>query len=74
MSLSIDDLQAEVLGLPPEARARLLELLLASFEPRSKAQQAWLELANQRRTAVDAGQVATVPLDEALTRVRARMA
>ena len=68
------DLEAEVLGLPPEDRARLLERLIASFEPQSSAQRAWVELAHQRQADAKAGRVAMVPGDEALKRVRARLA
>jgi putative addiction module component (TIGR02574 family) len=74
MAESAHDLEAEVLGLPPEERARLLELLLASFEPRSKSQQAWLALAARRREEVKSGKVAMVPGEEALARIRARIA
>ena len=73
MTTPVDDLEAEVLRLPPEDRARLLERLIASFEPRSKAQRAWMELANRRREEVQSGKVAMVPGDEALARVRARL-
>lgn len=73
MSTPVHDLQAEVLRLPPEDRARLLELLIASFEPRSSAQQAWMELASRRRDEVRSGKVAMVPGDEALARIRARI-
>jgi putative addiction module component (TIGR02574 family) len=68
------DLEAEVLSLPPEDRARLLERLIASFEPQSSAQRAWLELARQRQADTKAGKVAMVPGDEALARIRARIA
>ena len=68
------DLEAEVLSLPPEDRARLLERLIASFEPKSTAQRAWLELARRRQADVRAGKVSLVPGDEALARVRARLA
>ena len=74
MSTSVHDLEAEILGLPPEDRARLLERLIASFEPKSKAQQAWLDLALRRQADVRAGKVAMAPGDEALARVRARLA
>jgi putative addiction module component (TIGR02574 family) len=70
----VHDLEAQVLGLPPEDRARLLERLIASFEPRSSAQRAWLELALRRQADVKSGKVAMVPGDEALARVRARIA
>ena len=74
MSTPVHDLEAEVLLLPPEDRARLLERLIASFEPRSPAQRAWLDLAQRRRADVAAGTVAMRPGDEALARVRARIA
>jgi putative addiction module component (TIGR02574 family) len=74
MSTPVHDLEAEVLGLPPEDRARLLERLIASFEPKSSAQRAWLDLARRRQSDVSAGKVAMVPGGEALARVRARIA
>jgi hypothetical protein len=73
MSMPVEDLAAEALGLPPEDRAKLVERLLASFEPRSPAQAAWLQLAAQRREQVRSGSVAMTPGDEALARVRARL-
>lgn len=69
----VHDLEAEVLGLPPEDRARLLERLTASFEPRSGAQRAWLELAKRRQAEAKAGTVGMIQGDEALARVRARL-
>ena len=74
MSTPVHDLEAEILRLPPEDRARLLERLIASFEPRSPAQRAWLDLAQRRGADVAAGNVAMLPGDEALARVRARIA
>ena len=74
MSMPVHDLEAEALLLPPEDRARLLERLIASFEPRSSAQRAWLDLAQRRRADVVAGKVTMLPGDEALARVRARIA
>lgn len=74
MATPVHDLAAEVLDLPAEDRARILELLIASFEPKSDAQKAWMSLALRRREEVRSGKVAMVPGDEALTRVRARIA
>jgi len=74
MSTPVEDLAAQALSLSPEDRAKLLERLIASFEPRSPAQAAWLEAANARREEVRAGKVAMVPGDAALARVRARLA
>ena len=73
MATSVHDLAAEVLDLPAEERARILELLIASFEPKSSAQKAWLSLALRRREEVRSGKVAMIPGNEALTRVRARI-
>jgi putative addiction module component (TIGR02574 family) len=74
MATPVHDLEAEVLGLPPEERARLLERLIASFKPKSQAQKAWMELALRRQEEVRSGKVFMVPGDEALARVRARLA
>lgn len=74
MTTPAHDLAAEVLDLPAEERARILELLIASFEPKSNAQKAWMSLALRRRAEVRSGKVAMVPGDEALARVRARIA
>jgi Putative addiction module component len=74
MTASAHDLAAEVLDLPAEERARILELLIASFEPKSSAQQAWIDLALHRRDEVRSGKTAMVPGDEALARVKARIA
>ena len=74
MSVPIEDLAAQALNLPAAERAKLLERLIASFEPKSSAQAAWLRLASDRRDAVRAGKVAMVRGDEALARVRARIA
>jgi hypothetical protein len=74
MATPVHDLAAEVLDLPAEDRARMLELLIASFEPKSNAQKAWMNLALRRRQDVRDGTVAMVSGDEALARVRARIA
>jgi hypothetical protein len=73
MTTLAHDLATEVLELPAVDRARILELLIASFEPQSPAQKAWLELANRRREDVRSGQMAMVPGRDALARVRARV-
>ncbi len=71
MPTPVHDLEAEVLGLPAEDRARLLERLIASFEPKSAAQRAWVEACVRRQAEVKSGKTALVPGDEALVRVRA---
>ena len=55
MATPVHDLEAEVLDLPAEDRARMLELLIASFEPKSNSQKAWMDLALRRREEVRSG-------------------
>lgn len=74
MITSVEDLAAQALQLPPEERARLVERLIVSLEPRSVAQADRLDLALSRREEVKSGRVSMVPGDEALARVRARLA
>ena len=74
MSDTVRELHERVLGLPAEERAELLELLLASLEPKSAAQRAWAELASRRRDDVRSGKVNMVPGEEALARIRAKLA
>lgn len=74
MPTPVEDLTAEALRLPPEDRAKLVERLIASFEPRSDSQAAWLKLAAARREEVRSGKTSMVPADEALARAKARIA
>lgn len=73
MSVPVEDVAAQALSLPPEDRAKLIERLIASFEPKSPAQAEWLKVASSRREDVRSGKVAMVPGEEALARVRARI-
>jgi hypothetical protein len=68
MSIPVHELEAEVLGLPPEERARLLERLIESFEPESRVRDAWIALSLTREAEVKSGKVALVPGPEAVGR------
>ena len=74
MTTPAHDLAAAGLDLAAEEPARVLELDIASFEAKSNAQRAGMNLALRRRGDVRSGKVAMVPGDEALARVRARIA
>ncbi len=74
MSIPVHELEGEVLGLPPEERARLLERLIESFEPESRVRDAWIVLFLTREVEVKSGEVTLVPGPEAVARVRARIA
>jgi hypothetical protein len=74
MHLKAEDIEGQALSLPPEDRARLIERLIASFEPKSADQAAWMQLSQRRRDEVKSGLKYMVPGHEALERVRARIA
>jgi putative addiction module component (TIGR02574 family) len=74
MTESVRELHDRVLSLPAEDRAALLELLLASVESKSSAQRAWAQLASRRRDDVRAGRARMVPGDDAVARIRAKLA
>lgn len=74
MPTTILELEAQALSLPPEDRAHLLERLIASFEPESRVQGAWIAEALRREAQANAGEVNMVPGPEALARMRARIA
>jgi hypothetical protein len=73
MPVEAHDLESQVLLLPEEERARLLEKLIESFRPNSGTEPAWMELANRRREEVRSGKVAMVSGAEAVARIRSRI-
>ena len=73
MSTPLYELEAQVLNLGAPDRARLLERLIESFEPDTKAEKAWVAEALRREADVKAGRSKMVPGSEALERVRARI-
>ena len=74
MTENVLELHERVLSLPPDERATLVELLLASLEPKSAAQRAWAQLASRRRQDVRCGKVRMIPGEQALARIRAKIA
>jgi len=73
MTESVLEFHERVLSLPPDERAALAELLLASLEPKSAAQRAWVQLASRRREDVRSGKVNMIPGEEAIARIRAKI-
>lgn len=74
MNARLKTLEDQALDLPAEERARLVERLLASFEPEEDPQTAWLDLAAQRRQDVLDGKVRMLPGDEVIARLKAKYA
>ena len=72
MSKTVEQLSAEILALPREARALLADRLVESLDPADDEhfQKLWSVEALRRREEVREGRVQTIPGDEALARVR----
>jgi hypothetical protein len=68
---TMDEILREALALPSEARALLAQRLLETLGPEvSRNDELWAAEAKRRRDEVRLGLVDTIPLDEALARVR----
>ena len=69
---TLEALQAQVLGLSKTDRSRLLDRLVASLDVDVQAEEEWEQLAEAREAEVRSGNVAAVPLEDAMARLRAR--
>ncbi len=74
MTDAVRELHDKVLTLPADERAALLELLLASLEPKSADQLDWAQVAQQRRADVLSGKVEMIPGEVAMAGIRAKLA
>jgi putative addiction module component (TIGR02574 family) len=74
MSQSFAALEAEALSLTPEERARLADHLIASLASSDDIDRAWADEVERRLADIEAGRVATVPLEHAITRARQSLA
>ena len=72
MTNALEVLEAQALKLSAADRSRLLERLLASLDVDPEVEAAWDEVADAREAALEAGQVTSVPLDEAIARQEKR--
>lgn len=70
MPYSVDELEAQVLGLSPVERAHLLDRLIESFEPTTEVQSAWVAEAARRETEVQSGGSTLVPGAQTIDRIR----
>jgi hypothetical protein len=72
MSMTVEQIVNEALGLPSEVRALLADRLVESLDPAEDGyiRQLWMAEAIRRRDEVRTGRVRTVPAEEGLARVR----
>lgn len=74
MSPTINELLSAALRLPEPERAELVELLAASMDPpASQLHPAWVSEVRRRVAELESGQVQSVPLADALQRVREQL-
>jgi Putative addiction module component len=73
MSMTVEQIAAEALSLPSEARALRADRMVESLDPAEDGvvHQLWAIEAKRRLDEVRSGRVQTIPGDEALARVRA---
>ena len=76
MSMTVEQIVDEALGLPSEARALLAERLVESLDPAEDGyvRQLWAAEATRRRDEVRAGRVLAIPGEEGLAQVRQAVA
>jgi len=74
MSTSLDTLEVEALKLSPEERAQLADHLLASLTGGSEVDDAWFAEVERRIAKVESGEVALVPVEQAIVRARQALA
>jgi hypothetical protein len=72
MSTIFEQLAEQAMNLPGESRARLADLLVESLDADSLTEidRLWLSEAKRRRDEVRAGNVKTIPGEEALRSIR----
>lgn len=73
MGWTLHDIEAEVLRLPEEDRARLVQSLLLSFEETAQEEEVarvWAGEAARRDQAMGSDEEAGIPADEVFRRLR----
>ena len=79
MPSDLKELRASAVALPAKERGELTARLLASLEEEAEevdlaaVERAWIDEVNRRRSRLLAGETATVPAEEALARVGAKL-
>jgi putative addiction module component (TIGR02574 family) len=76
MPSALEKLEDDVLRLPPRARARLAQRLIASLEQEPAdpdAEALWMAEAQRRAEELASGKVNRIPAETALTKARAAL-
>jgi putative addiction module component (TIGR02574 family) len=76
--MTIEQLEQQLLELPPDERARLAKRLIESLDPESgdidevAIERAWKVEIERRIEAMDRGEVEMIPAEAAIARIRER--
>jgi hypothetical protein len=73
MPRPLEALAEEVLQLAPEARARLLDRVVASLDADRARDAAWDALAAAREAELESGEAVAIPVEQTLARLRAEL-
>jgi putative addiction module component (TIGR02574 family) len=73
MPMTREQLFAEAMSLDAQERGALAEQLLMSLDTDPGIESAWVQECRQRIEAVDRGELATVPGEEVMRKLRARL-
>jgi putative addiction module component (TIGR02574 family) len=70
--MTIDQLEQEVLKLSADQRARLAVRIISSLDSDAEIEREWAAEVRRRDAELDSGEVAGLPVEDALSTVRAR--
>ena len=70
MSLTIEAIVAEALGLSADDRARLIEKLISSLEVDPEIEEAWAAEVERRHAEIESGTISLIPGPEALAKLK----
>ena len=70
--MTTDQIEHELLKLPAADRARVAERLIASLDEDTEVESAWKTEVRRRDEELQSGAVQAIPLEDALTTIRAR--
>ncbi|HEY0154437.1 MAG TPA: addiction module protein [Longimicrobium sp.] len=71
--MGVQELEAALLKLPNQERARLAEVLIDSLDEENEIAQAWTDEAERRLEELRSGKVQGVPAEEVFARIRAQI-
>lgn len=74
LTFTLEDIEAAALQLTTHERARLVERLLLSLDEDDEILAAWVAEAERRGEAFARGEMDAIDFDEAIARLRARLA